>query len=103
MNDLIKFLTSKEVIIVYIVALIACFLAFIIYLIDKSYDKRRKKYNTKLLNAEVATLELEENSINTNKDQLVTNEEQSSVEALTTKQEEQVVNDANFRRYSSNN
>ena len=50
MNDLIKLLTSQEIIIVYIVVGIACFLYFIIYLIDKSYYKRKQKHNTKELN-----------------------------------------------------
>ncbi len=45
MNDLINLLTSKEIIIVYIVAGVACFLYFIIYLIDKSYYKRKQKQN----------------------------------------------------------
>ena len=36
MNELIEFLTSKEIIVVYIVAAIACFLCFIVYIIDKT-------------------------------------------------------------------
>ena len=63
MNDLIKLLTSQEKIIVYIVVGIACFLYFIIYLIDKSYYKRKQKHNTKELNRLVedinSTLEFE--------------------------------------------
>ena len=63
MNDFIKLLTSQEIIIVYVVAGIACFLYFIIYLIDKSYYKRKQKQNTKELNRLVddinSTLELE--------------------------------------------
>ena len=50
MTDLINLLTSKEIIIVYIVAGVACFLYFIIYLIDKSYYKRKQKQNTRELN-----------------------------------------------------
>lgn len=50
MNDLIEFLTSKEIMVVYIVAAVACLLCFIIYLIDKSYYKRKRKQNTKELN-----------------------------------------------------
>ena len=61
--DLIKLLTSQEIIIVYIVVGIACFLYFIIYLIDKSYYKRKQKHNTKELNRLVedinSTLEFE--------------------------------------------
>lgn len=63
MNDLIKLLTSQEIIIVYIVVGAACFLYFIIYLIDKSYYKRKQKNNTKELNRIVedinSTLEFE--------------------------------------------
>lgn len=50
MNDVMEFLTSKEVIVVYIVVAVACFLCFIIYLIDKNYYKRKQKQNTKELN-----------------------------------------------------
>ncbi len=50
MSELIEFLTSKEIIVVYIVAAIACTLCFIIYMIDKNYYKRKQKHNTKELN-----------------------------------------------------
>lgn len=50
MNELIEFLTSKEIIVVYIVAAIACFLCFIIYIVDKTYQKRRQRQNTRELN-----------------------------------------------------
>ena len=50
MNELIEFLTSKEIIVVYIVAAVACLLCFAIYLIDKNYYKRKQKHNTKELN-----------------------------------------------------
>ena len=50
MNELIEFLTSKEIIVVYIVAGIACLLCFIIYLIDKNYTKRKQRQNTRELN-----------------------------------------------------
>ncbi len=50
MNGIIEFLTSKEVIVVYIVAAIACFLAFIVYLVDKNYTKHKRRQNTKMLN-----------------------------------------------------
>lgn len=59
MNDLINLLTSKEIIIVYIVAGVACFLYFIIYLIDKSYYKRKQKQNTKELNKLVEDINIE--------------------------------------------
>lgn len=50
MNELLEFLTSKEIIVVYIVAAIACALFFIIHLIDKTYYKRKRKHNTRELN-----------------------------------------------------
>ena len=50
MSDLINFLTSKEIIMVYIVAAIACALYFVIHYIDKLYyQKRRQRQNTKEL------------------------------------------------------
>lgn len=58
MRDVITFLTSKEIIVVYIVAFIACFLAFIIYLVDKNYAKRKQKHNTKELNKLVEDVNL---------------------------------------------
>ena len=64
MRDVITFLTSKEIIVVYIVAGVACFLAFLIYLIDKNYDKRKQRHNTKELNKlveEVSEVIKEEN------------------------------------------
>lgn len=50
MNELIEFLTSKEIIVVYIVVAVACVLCFAIYLIDKNYYKRKQRHNTKELN-----------------------------------------------------
>ena len=50
MSDLINFLTSKEIIMVYIVAAKACALYFVIHYIDKLYyQKRRQRQNTKEL------------------------------------------------------
>ena len=48
--DLLEFLTSKEIIIVYIVAGVACLLCFIIYLVDKNNVKARLRHNTRELN-----------------------------------------------------
>ena len=50
MENLLSFLTSTEIIVVYVVALIAILLCFVVYLIDKNYDKRKQKQNTKELN-----------------------------------------------------
>lgn len=48
--DIVEFLTSKEIIVVYIVAAVACLLCFIIYLVEKNNDRGRKRHNTKELN-----------------------------------------------------
>lgn len=48
--DLVEFLTSKEIIVVYIVAALACLLCFIIYLVEKHNDRGRKRHNTRELN-----------------------------------------------------
>ena len=45
--DIVEFLTSKEIIVVYIVAAVACLLCFIIYLVEKHNDRGRKRHNTK--------------------------------------------------------
>ncbi len=50
MNELIAFLTSKEIIVVYIVSGIACLLCFAVYLVEKNNDKFRKRHNTRELN-----------------------------------------------------
>ena len=70
MSDLINFLTSKEIIMVYIVAAIACALYFVIHYIDKLYyQKRRQRQNTKELKRLVEdinnklALEQEENDL----------------------------------------
>ena len=50
MNDLLEFLTSEEIIIVYIIAALACFICIVVYIIEKNNDRLRKKHNTKELN-----------------------------------------------------
>ena len=50
MNELLEFLTSREIIVVYIVAALACLLCFIIYLVEKNNESLRRKHNTKELN-----------------------------------------------------
>lgn len=59
MNELIEFLTSKEIVMVYIVIVVACFLYFIIHLIDKYYYKRKQRHNTKELNRLVESINYE--------------------------------------------
>ncbi len=50
MSSLIDFLTSKEIIVVYIVAGLACLLCLIIYIVEKNNDKIKRRHNTKELN-----------------------------------------------------
>lgn len=59
MTELINFLTSEEIIMVYIVAFIACALYFIIHLIDKYYYKRKLRQNTRELNRLVENINYE--------------------------------------------
>ena len=49
MSGLIKFLTTEEMIVVYVLIGIASVLYLIIYILDKSHDKRIKRQNTKEL------------------------------------------------------
>lgn len=50
MNGLIDFLTTEEMIVVYLLIGIASVLYFIIYIFDKTYYKRKQRQNTKELN-----------------------------------------------------
>ncbi len=50
MNELIEFLTSEEVILVYFIVGLALFICFIVYIVEKNNDKFRKRHNTKELN-----------------------------------------------------
>lgn len=59
--DLIEFLTSKEIIMVYIVAGVACLLCFIIYLVEKNNVKARQRHNTRELNKLVEEIKEETN------------------------------------------
>lgn len=47
MNELFKFITSEEMIIVGVIILTASILALIVFLIEKNYYKRKQKNNTK--------------------------------------------------------
>ena len=49
-SNLIEFLTSKEILIVYLIAGIACLVCFIIYLVEKNNDKLKQRHNTRELN-----------------------------------------------------
>ena len=48
--ELIEFLTSEEVILVYFIAGLALFICFIVYIVEKNNDRLRKRHNTKELN-----------------------------------------------------
>ena len=49
-SNLIEFLTSKEILIVYLIAGIACLVCFIIYLVEKNNEKLKQRHNTRELN-----------------------------------------------------
>ena len=49
-SNLIQFLTSKEILIVYLIAGIACLVCFIIYLVEKNNEKLKQRHNTRELN-----------------------------------------------------
>ena len=50
MNDLMEFLTSTEIMVVYLVAALAGIICFIIYLFGRNQEKRRLRQNTRELN-----------------------------------------------------
>jgi len=50
MNDLLQFLTSQEIIIVYMIAALACLICFIVYLVERNNENLKRKHNTKELN-----------------------------------------------------
>ena len=56
MNELIGFLTSKDIIIVYCVSFLACLLCFVIYIVEKNSENYKKKHNTRELNKLVAQI-----------------------------------------------
>lgn len=63
MNNLIDFLTSKQIIYIYIVAFLACLVCFIVYLVEKNNKKLRLKHNTRELNKLVEEVREEANII----------------------------------------
>ena len=62
MNEIIEVLTTKEYIIIYVIAIISCLISYLIYKYDTNKDRRRKKQNTKELNKLVESVseEIEE-------------------------------------------
>lgn len=73
MSNIINLLTSQEMIVVYIVTGIACFIYFVIFMIDRSYYKRKRRQNTKELNqlVEDINIELAKENDMTNTDSLL--------------------------------
>lgn len=64
MNELIEFLTSKEVILVYCIAGLLCFVCLIVYVVEKNNDRRRRRHNTKELNKLVEQVKDEVSEVN---------------------------------------
>lgn len=68
MSSIVAFLTTKEIMIVYLVAVGSIFLYFVVSMIDKNSYKRRRKHNTRELNKiveevnEVIEIDKEESS-----------------------------------------
>lgn len=54
--ELVEFLTSKEIIVVYIVAAVLCLICVAVYLVEKYNVKLRQKHNTRELNKLVEEL-----------------------------------------------
>lgn len=50
MNDLVQFLTSKEIIIVYMISGLSCLICLIVYFVERNNEKLRRRHNTKQLN-----------------------------------------------------
>ena len=49
-SNLVEFLTSKEILIVYLLAAVAMLVCFIIYLVERNNEKLKQKHNTRELN-----------------------------------------------------
>ena len=58
-SNLVEFLTSKEIIVIYIFAIVACILCIIIYLVEKNNRKARLRHNTRELNKLVEEIQEE--------------------------------------------
>ena len=69
MSNLVDFLTSKQIVFIYIVAFLACLVCFIIYLIEKNNKKLRLRHNTRELNKLVEEVREEANIIVEQKDE----------------------------------
>lgn len=50
MSDLVLFLTSREIMVVYLISGITCFISLIVYMVRKSSESVRRKHNTEELN-----------------------------------------------------
>ncbi len=50
MSNLVDFLTSKEIMAVYLIAALSIFVCLIIYIVEKNNDRIRRRHNTKELN-----------------------------------------------------
>ena len=80
MNELIKFLTSTEVVIVYIVAGALIAICLLIYAIDRGKERRKKRHNTNELNKLVD--KVQERIQEEKKERLVTEEASSNNELI---------------------
>ena len=92
MNQLISFLTSEEIIVVYIVAAVACVLCLSVYLVEKYKNKIRLKNNTRQLNKLVLESEedIEESIPEVSNTPVIIEEVKEEVPALKVEQQEEV-------------
>lgn len=59
MSDLIEFLTSKEIIVIYVLAVLALFICVIVYFVETHNRKAKLRHNTKELNKLVEEIQEE--------------------------------------------
>lgn len=78
MSSIIAFLTTKEIMVVYLVAVGSVFLYFVASMIDKNSYKRRRKHNTRELNKIVDEV-----------NEMIESEESSAVESMIESLEQQ--------------
>lgn len=88
MSDIITFLTSEEIIMVYAIAFFSALLCLVIYIAQKTYDKRNQKHNTMELNRLVEQIQ---EKIEEEKETVAFEKEEAQPVIIEEDREEQVV------------
>ena len=108
MTDLISFLTSEELMVVYTIAFFGGILCLVLYVAEKTYNKRNQKHNTRELNllieemeekfAEVNAIEREENpSVSTDVlEKIETKEVQPTIEVQKEEHQTNIVEEIKY-------